>query len=195
MSFATAVTLNGGSSGLVSINTAVSGTGGDITFQSTLDATTATDSETLTLNAGTAGNILFTGAVGGTRRLGDRDDHQREQRDGDGGASRPESLTQSAGGGTTLLNGAVNTEQGDGGCAHDQRADHGGQHDHDDQRGTVTFTNAGLLTLNGDIAADGAVTQNGAGAVTITAPRSITTTSDALNLPACGDAEWGSAGW
>ena len=37
--------------------------------------------------------------------------------------------------------------------------------------GTVTFTNAGLLTLNGDIASDGAVTQNGAGAVTIDTDR------------------------
>ena len=43
-------------SGLVSIDTTVGGgTGGDITFQSTLDAATAAPgAETLTLNAGTA---------------------------------------------------------------------------------------------------------------------------------------------
>ena len=33
--------------------------------------------------------------------------------------------------------------------------------------GVVTFTNAGTLNVNGNIAADGAVTQNGAGVVAL----------------------------
>ena len=40
-----------------------------MTFGSTLTGTTA-EAENLTVNAGTGGNVLFTGAVGGTR-LGD----------------------------------------------------------------------------------------------------------------------------
>ena len=46
--------------------------------------------------------------------------------------------------------------------------------------GVVTFTNAGLLTINGNITSDGTVTQNGAGAVTVTGTRTITTTADAV---------------
>jgi hypothetical protein len=48
----------------------------------------------------------------------------------------------------------------------------------------VTFTNAGLLTLNGDVTSDGAVTQNGAGAVRINTDRAITTTADAVGFAA-----------
>jgi hypothetical protein len=48
--------------------------------------------------------------------------------------------------------------------------------------GPVTFTNAGLLTLNANVISDGAVTQNGAGAVAITGPRTISTTSDTVDF-------------
>ena len=60
--------------------------------------------------------------------------------------------------------------------------------------GTVTFTNAGLLTVNGNISSDGAVVQNGAGAVTITAPRTITTTGDAVSFATAVSLNGGAAG-
>jgi len=184
VNFLKAVTLTGGASGLVSIDTRVSGTGGDITFQNTLDASTAAPaSETLTLNAGSAGNILFTGAVGATGangRLGAitiPNAHDVTESAGLTAAS----LTQSAGTGTTTLNGAVNTNTATGvhltGTTQTVNAGLTTT-----GNGPVTFTNAGLLTLNGDLIADGAVTQDGAGAVSITAPRTISTTSDAVNF-------------
>ena len=48
--------------------------------------------------------------------------------------------------------------------------------------GTVTLTNAGPLALNANLDADGAVTQNGAGAITTSGIRTITTTNDAVLL-------------
>lgn len=175
-----ALTLTGSSQ----INTAFgSVAGADITFNSTLDGITA-GVEGLTLDAGTAGNILFSGAVGSTVRPGDiavlnaRDVMAQS-------SVTASSLVQSAGTGTTTLNGPVNTS----GAAGIQLATNaitinnmvtttGG--------GGVTLTNAGLLTLNGDVTADGAVTQNGAGVVTITQPlggtRSITTTGDSVSF-------------
>ena len=69
------------------------------------------------MNAGTGGNVLFTGAVGGTR-LGDIVVTNANNVTETAGLTA-KSLTQSAGQGTTLLTGAVNTDGGDGGCAHD----------------------------------------------------------------------------
>ncbi|MHB8735922.1 MAG: beta strand repeat-containing protein [Terriglobales bacterium] len=181
VSIASPVTLNGAGT-TTTIDTRVDGgTGGDITFQSTLNATTAaTNAEALTLNAGTGGNILFTGAVGGVTRLGAINLTNANNVTTSAGLTAA-SVTQTAGQGTTTFNGAVNTNTGTGvnltGNAQTVNSTittTGG--------GTLTFTNAGLLTLNGDIASDGAVTQNGAGAVTIDTDRTITTTGDAVGF-------------
>ena len=48
--------------------------------------------------------------------------------------------------------------------------------------GTLTLTNAGLLSLNANLDADGAITQNGAGAITTSGTRTLTTTNDAVTL-------------
>ena len=48
--------------------------------------------------------------------------------------------------------------------------------------GAVRFLNTGVLTLDADVTADGPVSQESAGAVTITGPRSITTTGDAVSF-------------
>ncbi len=70
-------------------------------------------------------------------------------------------LTTLGGGALTVLNGITTTNNG-----------------------TVTLTNAGSLALNADVAADGAVLQNGAGAVTTggAGTRSITTTGDNVTI-------------
>ncbi|MBI4292984.1 MAG: hypothetical protein HY661_16045, partial [Betaproteobacteria bacterium] len=48
--------------------------------------------------------------------------------------------------------------------------------------GTLNLTNASTLSINADVSSDGAITQNGAGAVTIASPRAITTTGDAVTF-------------
>src|SRR5258706_15784907 len=79
-----------------------------------MDGTTeAANVEKLTLNAGTAGNALFTGAVG-TTRLGDLTITNANNVTESAGITA-RSLTQSAGQGTTLLTGAVNTNTATGG--------------------------------------------------------------------------------
>ncbi len=182
INFLRAVTLNGGASGLVSMDTRVGGgAGGDITFQSTLDAATAApNAETLTLDAGTGGNILFSGAVGVGGRLGAINVTNANNVTESAGITAA-SLVQAAGQGTTTFDDAVNTNTATGvnltGNAQTVNAGITTT-----GAGVVTLSNAGVLTLNGDIAADGAVTQNGAGAVTIDTGRAITTTADAVGF-------------
>ncbi|TSA10394.1 MAG: hypothetical protein D4R74_14855 [Betaproteobacteria bacterium] len=134
----------------------------------------------LTLNAGTGGNILFTGAVGGAARLGAINITNANNVTETAGI-RAANLTQAAGQGTTTFNGALNTDTAAGvnltGNAQTVNAGITTT-----GNGSVTFSNAGLLTLNADIASDGAVTQNGAGVVTINTDRTITTTADAVSF-------------
>jgi hypothetical protein len=157
--------------------------GADITFGSTLNATAA-GVQDLTLNAGTSGNILLTGAVGGGTRLGDLTITNAHNVTEQAGITAT-SLVQSAGNGTTTLNGAVNTNSSIG-VALTTNAITINNNIATTGAGGVTLTNAGSLTLNGDIASDGAVAQNGAGAVSVTLPiagtRSITTTGDAVSF-------------
>ena len=106
VSFATGVTLSG--AGVTSIDTTSgSAAGASVTFSGALTGTT-TDVEHLTVNAGTGGNVVFTGVVGATR-LGDIVITNANNVTESAGVTA-KSLTQSAGGGTTLLTGAVNTD-------------------------------------------------------------------------------------
>ena len=78
------------------------------------------------------------------------------------------SLVQQAGDatGTTLLSGAVNTNTGTG-VSLTSEAQTVNASITTTGSGTVSFVNAGLLTLNGNIVSDGSVSQSGAGLTTI----------------------------
>jgi hypothetical protein len=189
--FLRAVTLNGSGS-TVAINTTTSGTGANITFQSTLNATTAApNAEDLTLTAGTTGNITFTGAVGGTTRLGDITIVSANNVTATAAVTAA-SLVQSAGQGTTTLNGAVNANTitgvqittnnittGDGGTV-SPTTDGGTIATTAGSAGVVILTNSGTLDLHADIDADGNVTQNGTGSTTLNAD--IVTSSDLVQF-------------
>ena len=178
VSFATGVTLSGG--GLTSIDTTVGGNaaGANITFTSALKGTTG-GAEDLTLNSGTGGDILFNGAVGSTRLGAITVTNARNVSEANGLTAA--SFLQVAGTGTTLFTGAVNTNA-IGGVKLTTNVITVNNTITTTGNGVVTFTNAGQLTINGDISADGAVTQNGAGLTTITSPRTITTTGDAVSF-------------
>lgn len=109
ITFTDAVTLT--DNGLVTFDTTNSGgvaTGADIEFLSTLDGDDNCD-DSLTLNAGSAGNITFTGAVGSVEPLGDilvvNANNVTIQQTFDAN-----SLRQTAGQGTTLISGNVSTK-------------------------------------------------------------------------------------
>lgn len=155
----------------------IDSTGGTITFASTLDGTTDF-AEDLILNSD-AGDILFTGVVGGTTDLGDISITQANDVTFDD-ALNANTLSQTAGTGTTLLNGPVILE-GTGGLSLttnmvtinstvDTLAA--------GNDGTVIIVNAGQLTLANaaSFTLDGAFMQSGGGAVSTGAD--ITTTGD-----------------
>ena len=176
ITFVSPTTLTGG--GTVAINTAGTGGGtGDITFQSTLTGTTI-GAENLNLTAGTS-NILFTGAVGATR-LGAVTVNSAANVTETAGLTAA-SVVQSAGTGTTLLTGAVNTNTATGVTLTTNNITQNGTIT-TTGNGVVTFTNAGLLTIAaaGDMNLDGAFTQNGAGVVSTAGD--ITTTNDNVSF-------------
>ena len=168
--------------------------GANVTFGSTIDATSA-GVENLTVNAGAGGNILFSGAVGTGTRLGDLVVTNAHNATFQGGIVAA-SLTQTAGTGTTTLNGTTNTNTATGidltsnVIVINNTLTATGS-------GGIQFTNAGLLTINANISSDGAISQDGAGLVTITSPvggtRSITTTGDSVSFLR-GVTELGSGG-
>ncbi|HUX39867.1 MAG TPA: FlgD immunoglobulin-like domain containing protein [Rectinemataceae bacterium] len=148
---------------------------GDLTFSSTIDAASA-GTEGLTLVAG-SGNIAVTGPVG-TTQLGAVAITSAANATFTG-AVNATSFTQAAGSGTTTFNGNQSYSgsfafTGTSLTLNAPLTTSGG--------GTVTITNSGLATFNGDIASDGPVTENGAGTVTITAPRAIATTGDSVSF-------------
>ena len=159
------------------INTVGTGAGaGDVTFQSTLDG-----GQNLTVNAGSS-NVLFSGAVGGTTRLGAIQITNAHNVTESSGVTAV-SVVQLAGTGTTLLTGVVDTDvmtgvnlTGNVITVNGALTTRNG--------GAVTLTNAGALSINADISSDGAITQNGAGVVSVggTGTRSITTSADNLNF-------------
>ncbi len=172
--FLRGVTLNGAGS-TVAINTTAAGTGGNITFQSTLKGTTA---ENLTLTAGTTGNITFAGTVGATR-LGDVNIASANDVTASAGFAAT-TLLQTAGSGTTTFNGAVDTSAIGGISLTGTNLV---------VNNTVTTTNGGTITVSesgtatftaaGDITSDGAVSLTATGG--ILTGGDITTTSDAVN--------------
>ena len=176
--FATGVTLNGGQ---LNINTAGTGAAtGDITFQGTLTGTSA-GAENLNLTAG-ASSIVFTGAVGGTRLGAVTINSAKDVTETT--SLTASSLVQSAGTGLTTLTGLVDTNTATGVNLTTNNITVGAGGITTATNGVVTFTNAGTLNLNGNIGADGAVTQNGAGAVAFggAGTRTITTTADDVNF-------------
>ncbi|NBR27679.1 MAG: S-layer family protein, partial [Betaproteobacteria bacterium] len=185
VSFAGNVTLSGGGAGLLTIDTTSgAAAGANITFSGLLNANSSGgNAEKLTLKGGTGGAVLFTGAVGGSQRLGDIIISSAGSVTESAGITA-HSLTQSAGNaaGTTLLTGAVNTDTATGVSLTTAGAITANNTITTTSGGGVTFSNGGLLTINGDITSDGAVAQSGGGNVTITAPRTITTTGDAVSF-------------
>ena len=127
-----------------------------------------------------ASNVLFTGAVGGTTRLGAVTITSANNVTESAGL-KAAAVTQSAGTGLTTLTGVVDTNAV-GGVQLTTNNITQNNTITTANNGVVTFTNAGVLTVNGNITADGAVTQNGAGTTTITEPRSIMTTGDVVSF-------------
>ncbi|MEI8379986.1 MAG: hypothetical protein WCJ09_07655, partial [Planctomycetota bacterium] len=105
-----------GSGGQLSIDTTAGGhsTGANVTFASTLNATNAgAVAERLLINSGTAGDVLFTGAVGGITRLGSVVITSAHNVTETGGITAAD-LTQTTGTGLTKLDGIVNTNSAAG---------------------------------------------------------------------------------
>jgi hypothetical protein len=171
VNFLRAATLNNP----LSVSTAGAGTGGgDVTFQGTLDG-----GQNLTL-AVTGSDVLFTGAVGGLTRLGAVQISSARNVTEAGGITA--ASVQGTASGITALSGAVDTNAAAGiNLTSATTTVNGGISTANG--GTVTFSNSGVLTLNADIAADGAIVQSGAGStVAITGNRSITTSGDAVSF-------------
>jgi hypothetical protein len=152
--------------------------GGNISFDGTLNGTAA-GAQNLTITAGT-GDVTFTGAVGGTMRLGAISIVSAD--DVTANAITAASLSQTDGTGTTTLNGAVNTSAAGGVSLTNETIV---------VNNTITTTNNGVVTLNadtvtltiaatGDIVADGAVSLTGA--TGISTAGDITTTADAIDF-------------
>ncbi|MBF0110838.1 MAG: hypothetical protein HQL76_16855, partial [Magnetococcales bacterium] len=171
ISFAKAVTLTA--------NTELStGSGtGTITFNTTLDGTSG--SETLKLTAGT-GNILFTGAVGSTKAPGAITIVSAANVTTNSTLNIA-SLTQTAGSGTTTFDGAVTSSSATGldltGTAFTFN-----EAITTASSGTLKVNNSGLLTFKTGInpGLDGSFTQTGSGAVTLGG--NITTTNDDISF-------------
>ena len=160
--------------GATSVDTSAGG-GANISFSSTID-----NGQTLGLTAGT-GAVTLTGAAGAGSRLGAVTITSAGNVTESAGL-KAASLTQTAGTGLTTLTGLVDTTTATGVQLTTNNITVGAGGITTANNGVVTFTNAGVLTVNGNITADGAVTQNGAGTTTITAPRTITTTGDVVSF-------------
>jgi filamentous hemagglutinin family protein len=147
--------------------------GNNIIFSSTVNGTTA-GTEGLTLNAGTGGNIS-SGAMGGTTRLGLLT--VTNANDVTTGALTLGAFLQSAGGGTTQVNGAINTSGGlnlTGNVFNLTSTITTGA------GAGLVVANTGQLTLGGTATLDGAFTQSGGGPVQING--SISTTNDVIGI-------------
>ena len=140
-------------------NVGLSAAGGTVTFASTLDG-----GQSLGITAGTAGDVLFQNVVGGTTRLGAITITSAD--DVTAPAITAASLVQTAGSGTTTLNGAVNTNTASGvtltgtNLAVNARIT-------TTAAGVVTFNESGtvIIAAAGDINSDGPVSITGAGGI------------------------------
>lgn len=163
-----AVTLADTASDLVTINTTNGGSasGANVTFSSTLNGTAA-GAQSLTINAGTGGDVTFTGAVGGTTRVGTLTITNAEDVTASSTVSAA-AIRQVAGQQLTRFDGVVDTTTASG-----IDLDGVGFTFNDDVTatgsGVVRVTNSGALTIaaGAPIVASGAVTQDGAGAASI----------------------------
>ena len=156
----------------------VDSSGGNITFGGIVDGA----GEDLTLDAGAAGNIVFTGAVGGGGRLGVITiENANDVTSGAAATITAESLVQTTGQGITTLGAAVNTDDAgvnivtgtisvDAGIT----ATNAGDVNLDATAGTLT------MTENADVAASGAVNFTAAGGI-FTAGHVITSASTDYN--------------
>ena len=155
--------------------------GADIKLTGTTNGTTAS-SQDLTLTAG-SGNITLDDAVGSITRLGNLTIASANDVTTKGITAA--SLTQTAGTGTTIFNGALSTNTAGGidlkgnnfALNGTVRTTNGG---------AVTITNNGNLTLGADLNLDGAFNQDGLGAVSlagnITTPNENVSFSGPLSL-------------
>ncbi len=170
VSFASPVTL-GNNATINTTNTVAAGAG--ITFSSTINATNA-GIEGLTLNAGTGGNISA-GALGGTTRVGLLS--ITNANNVTTGAITAFGVQQTAGGGTTQVNGAINTT---GGIALGGNVINLTSTVTTAGGGQLFIVNSGQLTLGGTLTLDGALTQSGGGPVAVNA--GISTTNDNIGF-------------
>lgn len=168
VSFLRAVTLADTASDLVTINTTNGGSaaGANVTFSSTLNSTAA-GAQSLTINAGTGGDIALIGAVGGSTRVGTLTVTNAEDVTASSTVTAA-ALRQVAGQQLTRFDGAVDTNTAAGidldGTAftfNDDATTTGS--------GIFQVTNAGALTIasGAPVIASGAFTQDGAGAASI----------------------------
>jgi hypothetical protein len=144
-----------------------------VTFASTLDS-----AQNLTITAGT-GNVTFTGAVGGTTRLGTL--NIVSANNVIASALTLGAFDQDAGSGTTTFGGAVNTNTSAGVVvANTNLAVNAAVTT--TSSGVVTFTQSGatVIAAAGDISSDGAVTITSGGGTTISGD--VTTTADAIQF-------------
>ena len=167
--------------------------GADITFNGTLDATTAF-TETLGLAAGTTGDVLFAGLVGNTTPLGAITVSSAENVTANG--VRSSSFVQRAGDGTTTLNLGNFTSGTDGAIATNAAAGVNIVNETITVNAGITTTGSGIVALNADtatltIAADGEIVSDGAvsliGAKGIDTSGNVTTTTTPITYNS-GDA-------
>jgi trimeric autotransporter adhesin len=154
--------------------------GANVTFSSTLDGTTAS-SQSLTINAGTGGNILHSGAVGGTTQLAVYT--VTNANDFTAGAVTATGFTQSAGSGTTLFSGRL-TANGAGGVSLTGNAFTFNGGVDTATGGGFSVNSSGTFTIGSGASArfllDGAFSKTGAGDSSVSAD--INTTDDNLTF-------------
>lgn len=179
ISFAGLVTLADTTSDLVTlITTNGDPAGANVTFANVLRAAAA-GAQSITIDAGTGGNVGFTGNVG-TVRLNELRVTNANNVTATGTVAA-NSIRQVAGQGLTTFNSTVTTTTAAGidldGTAFTFSAPVNGT-----GGGLVRVTNSGLLTIaqGASIVAGGGFTQDGAGAVSLGA--NITTTGDAVSF-------------
>ncbi len=181
VSFLRAVTLADTTSDLVTIDTTNGGAnaaGANVTFSSTTNATSA-GAQSLTINGGTGGDILFTGGVGSLARMGTL----RVQNARNVTATlavQANAIEQVAGTGLTTFSSTVSAIGG--GIDLNGQAFTFSNTVNSASGGVFSVTNAGALIIgpSAAITATGGFIQDGAGAVSLGA--NITTTGDAVSF-------------
>ena len=149
--------------------------GAGITFDSTINGTAA-GQEDLDLNAGTGGNIVVTGAAGGTTRLGLL--NITNANNVNTGALTLAGMEQDAGGGTSTFGGAIDTDNG-GVVVTGNNFTFSGLVT-TGAGGQLFSTNTGALAIGAGASLDGGLVQAGGGTISITG--NVTTTNDNISI-------------